>query len=103
MIGFYVEKGYLRGTATRPLMIFASSVTALLERIGRDHLTAPTVSVMMAAKMLGVSHDSTLRYLREGRIAGYQIIPGGWWHVDRASVEALRRGARDSADALAIL
>lgn len=45
-----------------------------------------TVSVKWAAKYLGCSVMTVLRYLEAGFIHGYQMSERGWWRIVKSSI-----------------
>ena len=45
-----------------------------------------TVSVSVAARIAGCSHDTILRKIEEGLLQAWRISPRGWWKIERGSL-----------------
>ncbi len=45
-----------------------------------------TVSVSVAARIAGCSHDTILRKIEEGLLQAWRISPRGWWKIERESL-----------------
>ncbi|PYU52687.1 MAG: hypothetical protein DMG48_05250 [Acidobacteria bacterium] len=58
------------------------------------------ISTSAAARIAGVSHDTMMRWVEEGRVESWRVLPRGWWRIDRSSLLAyLSRTANGSTGA----
>ena len=46
------------------------------------------IGTSAAARIAGVSHDTMMRWVEEGRVESWRVLPRGWWRIDRNSLVA---------------
>jgi excisionase family DNA binding protein len=54
---------------------------------GRPRTTAPYYSALDAAELLCCSRDTVHDLIAAGKLKAWRLNDGGWWRVDRTSVE----------------
>ena len=51
-----------------------------------SHGKSDAISTNEAARLAGCSPDTMLRWLEEGRVESWRVLPRGWWRIDRNSL-----------------